>query len=360
LKPVDNLDVEAAMNQPDDSPQPAPEGMPAEAAGTPPVVQNKTPDDILNAASDAISPVRDSLEKIRGHPVVSYFVDEGAHLTDDQMEVLFEQLHRIGRQKQISLWLYSRGGATTVPVKILSLFRQYADRFAVLVPYRAHSAATHVAMGADEIIMSEMSELGPVDPSRRHPLLPSEDGPNGPRPLMISVQDLRHVLGFLEREIGKDQLTPEAAATIYSALFEKVHPLAIGALEQSWALAGQVSRYALSTHMDLKKDADDIERIAARLGDYYKEHTYPIGRTEARSIGLKVVDASEDEATSMWALYQAYRAFGVGGNVKINDDPATVRRIFHVDSSAGTAVGIAITSTKDPSKSTGQVFARHV
>ena len=86
-------------------------------------------------------------------------------------------------------------------------------RFSILVPYRAHSSATLTALGADEIVMTEMSELGPVDPSRAHPLLPKDELAGGDKPLFISVQDLRHVLDFLKREMGED-LTPDAAAMV--------------------------------------------------------------------------------------------------------------------------------------------------
>lgn len=45
------------------------------------------------------------------------------------------------------------------------MFREYSKQgsFSVLTPYRAHSAATVISLGADEIIMTEKSELGPID-----------------------------------------------------------------------------------------------------------------------------------------------------------------------------------------------------
>lgn len=116
--------------------------------------------------------------------------------------------------------------------------------------------------------------MGPVDPSRRHPLVPKEEqrSPVGGgaepvlTPIPISVQDLRHVLDFVKREMGED-LSPDAAARVYTALFDKVHPLAIGALEQSWALANQVTERVLSTHMDPDADADKIKALRDRLSD---------------------------------------------------------------------------------------------
>lgn len=45
------------------------------------------------------------------------------------------------------------------------MFREYSQKgsFSVLIPYRAHSAATVIALGADEIVMTKKAELGPID-----------------------------------------------------------------------------------------------------------------------------------------------------------------------------------------------------
>jgi hypothetical protein len=61
-------------------------------------------------------------------------------------------------------------------------------------------------------------------------------------PLPISVQDLKHVVDLLKREGPEQSYTPEALATIFSAMFEYVHPLAMGAIEQSYTLAKLISQ----------------------------------------------------------------------------------------------------------------------
>jgi len=300
-----------------------------------------------------VFPYVEALEQVRGRKLIAYFLDEGAALADEQMLHLYEHLRRIGKQEQIDLWVSSRGGATEIPWKIVSLLREFARRFAVLVPYRAHSAATHIALGADEIVMTEMSELGPVDPSRRHPLLPKEKTRTGAEiPIPISVQDLRHVLEFIEREMGKD-LAPDAAATVYTALFDKVHPLAIGALEQSWALARQISERVLSTHMDTDAEKEKIGAIVDRLSDYYKSHLYQIGRREARGMGLNVVDASDEEAAAMWLLYVAYSNVQIQGEGEVEGEPAVVSRLGHIDSMAGSTIGLGMAKKSEPRELVG-------
>ena len=295
-----------------------------------------------------IHPLLGALESACGHKVIAYFLDEQGAIADEQVFHLYEHLRRLGKQDVLCLWIHSRGGATEVPWKMVSLLREFSDHISVLVPYRALSAATQIALGADEIVMTEMGELGPVDPSRRHPLLPREEVRTGERkPIPISVQDLRHVLKFLEREIGKDKLTPEAAATVYTALFEKVHPLAIGALEQSWALAQQVSEGLLLTHMKGDGAAERVKAIVDRLSDHYKSHLYQIGRREAREMGLPVRDATAAEAHAMWELYLGYMNVQIVGEGMADKEPILLRRLGHIDSTCAITTGMELVRKSD-------------
>ncbi len=88
-------------------------------------------------------------------------------MADDSVRLIYDHLE-VGLEKAkngVDLFIHSNGGQGTVPWRIVSLIREYTKNFAVLVPHRAFSAATLLAMGADEIIMHRMGVLGPIDPS---------------------------------------------------------------------------------------------------------------------------------------------------------------------------------------------------
>jgi hypothetical protein len=327
----------------------SPVSLPTPRPGTP-AAQVVSGEKAFDLIGEGVLPRLRSLEGAVGYPVISYFIEADA-MADEQVLHLYEHLRRIGRQEKLGLWLSSRGGATEVPWKIVSLFREYCDSFAVLVPYRAHSSATLVCMGADELVLTPMSELGPIDPSRRHPLLPTVDNRDGTKtPVTVSVQDLRHVLEFLQRQIGED-LPPEVAAQVYTALFEYVHPLAIGALEQSWALANQIGTRILSTHVD---DPKKVEKIVSHLADYYKSHLYQINRHEAQEIGLNVRDATESEASAMWDLYLAYSRIQFAGEAQANTgDSLVLTNIGHIDSDVGSTLGLGLALKSKPSEAVG-------
>jgi hypothetical protein len=292
----------------------------------------------------------EDLQRIRNSKVITYFLAEGAAIGEDVVVWLYEHLLRLGRQPQIDLYLVSRGGATEVPWRIVTLIREFTDRFCVLVPFHAQSAATHICLGADEIVMTELGQLGPVDPSRQHPLLPEDKfTPPGqdPRPLSISVQDLRQFLQFVANEgaeEGRMKVTDPTA--IYTELMRQVHPLVIGAMEQTYSLAKQLTVNLLSLHMD--SGDERIGQLADRFADYYKTHSYPIGRKEARDLGLNVTLASDELRDVMWNLWKHYtgRVFhmdaqlaAVGSTAAVPTSKIGLDAVSYVDSDSASAVG---------------------
>ena len=246
----------------------------------------------------------EDIEKSRKSPLITFYLKEGIILDDGCILPLYEQLKAMGKVPRIDLFLYSLGGITEIPWKLVSMIREFAKRFAVIVPYRAHSAATHIVLGADEIIMTPLSEISPVDPKRAHPLLPK--GPDG-NPTPISVQELKDALKFLRDEAG--EFWNEAAySNLYSKLFDHIHPIAVGAIEQSYHLSRLISRKMLEFHFDPLSEKQKIDRIIEALAGEFRSHAFPISRHEAKEeLGLPVIYADDALWDKIEALYQHYR-----------------------------------------------------
>jgi ClpP class serine protease len=85
-------------------------------------------------------------------------------------------LDKIGVVDRICFIIYSRGGETLSAWSLINLVRQYCDYLIALVPSRAHSAATLMCLGANEIVMTKQATLGPIDPSVNGPLNPQIPG----------------------------------------------------------------------------------------------------------------------------------------------------------------------------------------
>ena len=140
-------------------------------------------------------PIIEAIQEIReGLLTISYVTSTRTgheiQIADDAVSLIFEHLEasRDRAEKGVDLFIHSNGGSGTVPWRIVNLVRQYTKNFAVLVPHRAFSAATLIALGADEIVMHKMGCLGPIDPSVANAFNPQN--PQNPGHLVpISVED---------------------------------------------------------------------------------------------------------------------------------------------------------------------------
>ncbi|MDR2943560.1 MAG: hypothetical protein LBU81_00460, partial [Methanosarcinales archaeon] len=74
-------------------------------------------------------------------------------------------------------------------LRIITILRERFEHISVVVPYVAFSAATILALGADEIIMHPYSNLGPVDPQLSI-IKPNEYGQQAQ--LQFSSEDIRN------------------------------------------------------------------------------------------------------------------------------------------------------------------------
>ncbi|HEY6254053.1 MAG TPA: hypothetical protein VI685_29215, partial [Candidatus Angelobacter sp.] len=97
--------------------------------------------------------------------VVAFLCSESANASIGPEDIpgLGDALSSIGDVDQLDFILDGPGGDGPVAEKIIELCRSYCKKFRVIVPNRAKSAATIIALGADQIVMGHTSELGPID-----------------------------------------------------------------------------------------------------------------------------------------------------------------------------------------------------
>ena len=278
------------------------------------------------ARSDRLNIIRE-LEARRGSRVICFLTgdrapDYGTIIAGDSPPLLYRHLERIGKVDQIDLFLYSRGGHTLSGFRIPALVREYCKRFCVLIPYRAHSAATLVALGADEIVMTPLAELSPVDPSTNGPfnppapvqVAPGEMPPTFP----VSVEDVVGYLNLAREEAG----IPDARSIreVFARLATDVRPLALGQVFRARSQIRMLIRKLLLLHESppgrwgINKVLKAIpsrwamRRIVKTLSEKLLSHDYLITRAEAKVLGLNVKFASSEEEGSMLALYRDYEA----------------------------------------------------
>lgn len=106
------------------------------------------------------------IEQSTKRALVVYFTDcdhTSAQIDQTDDVALFELLQaNVG--KPVDLLLETNGGLTDATEKICSLLRQTCADLRVIVPRRAKSNGTVIALCGAEVLMGYQSELGPIDP----------------------------------------------------------------------------------------------------------------------------------------------------------------------------------------------------
>lgn len=93
-----------------------------------------------------------------------YYSRRDRSLTHDDTLPILNMLKSVGVVQNLDFIVASPGGDGTAAESILDILRQYCKgKLRIVVPQYAKSAATLIALGADEIVMGESSELGPID-----------------------------------------------------------------------------------------------------------------------------------------------------------------------------------------------------
>ena len=252
------------------------------------------------------------IEALRDSKVVCYLTslrqNVNAQMSEDAVRVMFDQMSQLPKRpiKKLDIFLSSNGGSGTVPWRLISLFREFATKVCVLLPYRAYSAATMLALGADEIVMHPFAEMGPIDPTVSNDYNPVDPTTN--RRVGISVEDVKAYISFIKNTVGI-QHEDELVKTI-EILAQKVHPLALGNVERFLSQSRMIAGKILRTHMREEASEHQIDEIIENLASKLYFHGHPINRVEARKeLRLKVVeDPPAELETVMWKLYEDFEA----------------------------------------------------
>lgn len=249
----------------------------------------------------------EAIEAERNSRVVTFFTgdreNQQIQIGDDAQPILAEHLARIGQTDRLDLVIYSRGGHTLSGFAMANSLREYSRHVGVLVPFRAHSCATLIALGADEIVIGPFGQLSPIDPSITTPHGPSIEENGQRKYIPVSVEDVANYIELAKQEAG--QTTPEMMAGVFSHLSTQVNPLALGAVYRAREQIGMLADKLLALHIPDKARRDQIVRTMARE---LLSHDYIINRREAQTIGLPVVNADGTLGDLLWQLYTAVAA----------------------------------------------------
>ena len=239
-----------------------------------------------------------STEEAVAETCARHFTADPASLSGYPVEPRLERIHVI---------LESCGGSLDSAYKVVLYLRSFAKDVRVYVPCRAKSAATLIAIGADQVVMSPYAELGPLDTQITDPRNPStrisaldcyqsvdyvrEFGVQTiPRALKVMLSETQALIPLAQLI---DLATTFATSSVRPML-EQIKGLDFGAWGRTLKI-GETYAKALRLRLHHPDTEEAAERLAAKLVYGYPHHPYPIDRAEAtKSLGLDVDTMPED------------------------------------------------------------------
>lgn len=241
--------------------------------------------------------IKDMAHHIEGflYPLI---IPPGLSIDEDILFSIYPDLLKVGKQRRMNILLYSYGGDAHTAFHVGRLLQSYSDFLSIIILREAKSAATLLACAADEIVLTEISELGPMDPQIHRSDLPSRFSPLA----------IKHAFDLLEKE------SEEGHAHIVKSLTDKLpDPLILGEHLKSLETGKDYIIKLLSARMLNGKESGEIADVANKLVTGYPDHGYCIDLEEAQEIGLNAIrnDSKHDKQLLliMRAFKQAWSEF---------------------------------------------------
>lgn len=229
------------------------------------------------------------LEALRDSHAVVYH----GLIDHDAPRMLYEHLREVGHVPRLDLVLATNGGNPAAARRLALLLHGYTDRLTVLVAHRARSAGTLLCLGAHEIVLGPLAELGPLDPQ-----IGSAGGKPG-EPGVLSAEDVRAFQALARDWFGVER--DEDRLQVLALLAQRVFPGTLGAFyradRQIRDSAAELLAYQLPEADPAHRDA-----IVDRLVAGYHAHDHAITRDQARALGLRVSYPSPREEALLWAV----------------------------------------------------------
>lgn len=216
-------------------------------------------------------------------------------------DYLIDECKKRERRKNCLLMLTTNGGDAHAAYRIARCFKQNypGGKFIIYVPSACYSAGTLITLAADQLILSEHAELGPLDVQMRKPDEVGERT-SGLTPIQA--------LGFLENEASKffgfqfmrlrfsgsfslstrmaADIAAELTSGLLSHLYDQIDPLRLAEYDRTNRIAQHYGNRIKSGNVK----ADSLQRLI----EDYPSHEFCIDLAEARDLFNEVCQPIRD------------------------------------------------------------------
>lgn len=236
--------------------------------------------------------IYEKIEKIRNSKVIAYVTGDRANMENqiapDSIDIFGKHLEAIGQTEKITLILYTLGGDTMATWNIVNLIREYCAKLEIIVPRKARSSGTIMCLGANNIILTHQSTLGPIDPSLNSPLCPKVNINGQELALPTSVESVKGYFNFAKYELGIRDSKDLIQA--FLKLSDTINPLLIGDVYRRQGQIKMIAQKLLAYQDCTKSKKTIINFLCSDSGS----HDYAINYKEAKELGLNVELANKN------------------------------------------------------------------
>jgi hypothetical protein len=190
------------------------------------------------------------------------------------------------QERSLDLIIHSPGGSAEAAESVVSYLRTKFDHVRVFVPLAAMSAATMIALSADEVIMGRHSQLGPIDPQF------TVGTPEGPRSAPGQA-----ILDQFDQ--AKNECRNPANLAAWMPILRSYVPGLLAQCNDQRALAERLVAEWLQLYMFAGQTmgAEKATKIAAWFADYaeFKSHGRPVRIEDLQNLEIKVAALEDDQ-----------------------------------------------------------------
>ncbi|HEU5271735.1 MAG TPA: hypothetical protein VFU36_17550 [Jatrophihabitans sp.] len=229
------------------------------------------------------------LQECRGNPALLCH----SPLAGDLVPVLYQGLRSIGRTERLDLVLSTYGGSVTAARQLALLLREFTGRLTILVPHRARSAGTLLCLSADELVLTAVAELGPLDANSDAAEFPGPGMPGS-----ISAEDIRAF-----PDLARDWFGVESdGLQLLALLSQRIFPASLASFYRMDRLIRQTAGELLEFPFPDPADEQLRARIVEQLVTGYHAHDYVLTRADVRRLGLPVSEPGPDADGLLWTI----------------------------------------------------------
>lgn len=206
------------------------------------------------------------------------------------------------RRKNVMLILVTHGGDPDAAYRIARCLQQKYDRFSLYVPGYCKSAGTLIALGAHEIVMSDLGELGPLDIQLSKPDELFEAGSG--LDTIQALSYLREVTFQMFEDNARDlkydhrgqitfktamQLASDLTTGLFKPVYEQIEPTRLGEVARQMTIAEDYGDRLIKASGNLKDGA--LNNLLAA----FPSHGFVIDRHEAERLFNRVKEPTAEE-----------------------------------------------------------------